>query len=257
MSNKQKPTGGHRENRRKRVTAICLLALVVVAAGVGIAMRRSRPAVPTVALTIDGQRISEEEFKFAVNEVKNQVVMQMVPDGGEVPTDFWASNTKGSSAYAVADAAVSDLAYRYAFYDVAAQGKLIDSNSWTSVKKRYETENASREKKIENGEPVYGLTEYDMSTFVSYDMSRLEEQYVSDASLPGMELTDQQIVDHFNSKEWTLEDGSPATLDDVRPNVVMDLRRELFAQMVKKAQASEKIDTRMEDLASIVSGYMK
>lgn len=49
---------------------------------------------------------------------------------------------------------------------------------------------------------IYGLKEYTFELYLQYEMSGLKEEYCNDRSREGMDLTDEEMLKHYNSREW-------------------------------------------------------
>lgn len=56
---------------------------------------------------------------------------------------------------------------------------VIDTDKWEDVKIRCEKKNQEVNKKMENGEIVYGVRSYSLLTYLQYELTRLKLDYIS------------------------------------------------------------------------------
>ena len=241
--------------KKTLIGVVSVLVVVLVVVGVFLCIHHTRMEDAGAPLSIDGSAVSMDEFQFAVDSVKNAVLIEKAPNGSSVGPDFWADTAEGSASYTAAEKAVEVVKQRDAFYQVVADAGVIDSPSWEALYERFEKENVSRQSGQSSGGTVYGLQAFDLPTFVTYEQGVLEEQYVSDSRNPGMDVTEDQIQHYFASKQWTVDD-QPATLEQVRSNVVNDLRRSIFEEMVAKRQKEMQVSMDLPSLAAQVAGLL-
>ena len=65
-----------------------------------------------------------------------------------------------------------------------------------------EQENNTRKEKLAKNDVIYGLKEYSYDLYLQYEMSSIKEQYCNDKTREGMDLTEEEIVEHYNSRDW-------------------------------------------------------
>ena len=94
--------------------------------------------------------------------------------GGEKPVEWLTKQT------------IDTLRFRHAAYLIAVSYGLVDDDSYTGIVKRMETLNANNRQKREAGQVIYGRSEYDIASYIDYEMTALKNDYVDDATKPGM-----------------------------------------------------------------------
>lgn len=70
--------------------------------------------------------------------------------------------------------------YALACLEFAERIGLIDDSSLDAVIKRCKAENEKRKIQIENGETVYGLTEFPLSVYLDYELTRIKLDFASE-----------------------------------------------------------------------------
>lgn len=70
--------------------------------------------------------------------------------------------------------------YALACLEFAKKLGLIDDSSLDALKLRCEAENAKRREKLENGETVYGLTEFPLAVYLDYELTRFKLDFASE-----------------------------------------------------------------------------
>ena len=115
--------------------------------------------------------------------------------------------------------------------------------------RRLEDENASRKEKIEAGEAVYGLSEYTLDLFMEYESSSFKERYCNDTENEGMDLTEEEIREHYESREWIVgESGDKLELEEARPAVEQELREMKYDDMILRLEEDSQVETDREAL---------
>ncbi len=89
--------------------------------------------------------------------------------------------------------------YFYAVYGLAKEKGYIEDSSYDAFLKRWEMENQLRKEKIENGEVVYGLSEYTLDLYREYEMDSIQKSYCNDIANEGMEVTDSDRAQYYES----------------------------------------------------------
>ncbi|MGN0448594.1 MAG: hypothetical protein ACI4GC_08620 [Acutalibacteraceae bacterium] len=70
--------------------------------------------------------------------------------------------------------------YALACLEFAKKLGLIDDSSLDALKLRCEAENAKSREKLENGETVYGLTEFPFAVYLDYELTRFKLDFASE-----------------------------------------------------------------------------
>ena len=103
--------------------------------------------------------------------------------------------------------------------------------------------------KIEAGEAVYGLSEYTLDLFMEYEISSFKERYCNDTENEGMDLTEEEIREHYESREWIVgESGDKLELEEARPAVEQELREMKYDDMILRLEEDSQVETDREAL---------
>ena len=144
---------------------------------------------------------------------------------------------------------VEQLKYIHAVYDLAEECGDVSDSSYEALEKRWKDENAKRSEKVENGEVVYGLKEYTFQIYLQYEMSTLKEKYCNDDTREGMELTEDEILEHYNSREWIFGDSEEnADLETARIAVERELREKKYDDIITQRETDSQVDGNMADV---------
>lgn len=251
---------GTKTNTRTRAI-IVVAAILLIAAIVGtVFLVRSLTASPDSSKTDDAQAsatqafpkfsfgdttITQAEFTQAWSSQRTAAVSYFkqkhdvnlnVRDadwtasyGGEKPVEWLTKQT------------IDTLRFRHAAYLIAVSYGLVDDDSYTGIVKRMETLNANNRQKREAGQVIYGRSEYDIASYIDYEMTALKNDYVDDATKPGMNPSETEVQEFYDAHDWTV-DGveGKAPLADVKANVKTALRTERYRERVQSK--ADKID---------------
>ena len=164
--------------------------------------------------------------------------------------DFWKKKYKEKYGYEIlAENTVEQLKYIHTVYDLAKENGDISDSSYEALEKRWKDENAERKEKVEKGEVIYGLKEYTFPLYLDYEISTLKEKYCSDTDREGMELTEDEIVEHYKSRDWIFGDSEEnADLETARVAVERELREQKYDDMIAQREEDSQVEGNMEDI---------
>lgn len=157
-------------------------------------------------LTIDGMKISEDEYLEAMRQEEYDTTRYFYAEYGAVADpDFWEKDFDGEVPYKVlADRTVERLKQEKAIYRLAAEKGYVDSAGYDALLERFENENKARAEKIQNGEPVYGLSEFTLELYMEYEKDSIQKKYCEDLDNEGMTLTDEEREEYYDEYKDTL-----------------------------------------------------
>lgn len=152
-------------------------------------------------LTVNGNPVYEEEYLLLLKEHRVQYESALRNEQN-VPSDQNLTEFLGQKEYEKQmrryhDATMTalrvrqELAYQY--------GVLEEPFSYAELLKKMEQENADRAEKLANGEPVYGLQQFDITTYYSHFMSNLEQQTIRSFSEKSPAITDQEVDAYYQN----------------------------------------------------------
>lgn len=151
------------------------------------------------SLEIDGYKIDKEEFLDAADRKKYDVTSYFTQKNGvNVDSEFWEREIDGELPYKkLAEEAIEELKYFHAVYGLAEEKGYVEDGSYAALLGRWESENQARKEKIENGETVYGLSEYTLELYLEYEMDTIQKSYCDDLENEGMEITDADRAEYY------------------------------------------------------------
>ena len=202
-------------------------------------------------LRINGTEIAEEEYLQAVKAVRYDVAAYFAGTYGAKEEDsFWSEESGGEiPCEKLAEEAVERLKYIHAVYGLAEEKGYIDDAGYDALVERLEDENASRKEKIEAGEPVYGLSEYTLDLYMEYEVSSFRERYCNDKTNEGMDLTEEEIREHYESRDWVVgENAEKLDLEEARPAVEQELREMKHDEIIAQREEDSQVETDREEL---------
>lgn len=124
----------------------------------------------TYLLTVDGYGVTEEEFLMFLGDQKAAAAnyfwteYQVQPDA-----DFWTTPVNGETPLEYAkEQALDALVTSKVTFIMAAERGILDYQSYDSLMESMEEENAGRADKLEDGEVVYGVSQFTPFTYYQY-----------------------------------------------------------------------------------------
>ena len=201
-------------------------------------------------LSVGDSKVSNEEYLACMKAVEydTKIEIQQKYDY-EYTEDFWEKKYDDKFGYEIlAENTIERLQYINAVYDVAKENGDVKDSSFAGLEKRWKAENAEREEKIKNGEVVYGVKEYTFELYLQYEMSTLKEKYCNDKKRKGMTLTEEEVLEHYNSHDWVHDDSEEKMdLETARISVEQELREKKYDEMIgQKMKNSQVVGERGE-----------
>src|SRR5699024_4286656 len=154
-------------------------------------------------LMIGNEEISEEEFIRAMNAETDDVTQYFFAKyGAQVNEDFWLKEYEGETPYKmITENTIESLLLIRAAYEIAKEKGYVDSLNYNDLLERFEEENKERARKIENGEPVYGLEEFPLDLFIEHEMDRLQKMYMSDTTNESMSISEEEGRKYYEANK--------------------------------------------------------
>ena len=187
-------------------------------------------------------------MQFVMYDTKMQIQQQYDVDYDD---DFWKKKYGKKYGYEIlAENTLESLKYIHAVYDLAVENGYVDDGSYEGLKKRLEQENNTRKEKLAKNDVIYGLKEYSYDLYLQYEMSSIKEQYCNDKTREGMDLTEEEIVEHYNSRDWIFgENAEKADLETARVAVIRELREEKYDAIIEKNAENSQVSGNMESMS--------
>ena len=236
-----------KKNGKRKMMALILLFLAVSATAVAVLSIKHRE----FRLVIDGEQISEEEFLQAMGEVEFQVISYFRSQyDADTDGDFWTRDFKGEVPYRkLAEAAVSELRYRYAAHGTAEEKGYIEHMTYAERQEHLKQANKERAAAKESGEVIYGLTEYSMEQYLDRELSLLKERYCGDSSNQDMNISEEELRDYYENGGAIMgEDGQILALEEVRTAVEGQMRQLRYDEMIQERAKALRVEADDEQL---------
>ena len=239
-------------NKRKKIFfligIIAIVSLIAVITFCVIAFQKKNQ----LQLTIGTHQISSEEYLACMQSVMYDTKMQIQQQYDvDYDDDFWKKKYSKKYGYEIlAENTLESLKYIHAVYDLAVENGYVDDGSYEGLKKRLEQENNTRKEKLAKNDVIYGLKEYSYDLYLQYEMSSIKEQYCNDKTHEGMDLTEEEIVEHYNSRDWIFgENAEKADLETARVAVIRELREEKYDAIIEKNAENSQVSGNMESMS--------
>lgn len=179
-------------------------------------------------MMFDQEIINEQEYIEAIKETDDEIKEK--------------SQDSLRQAKIQTEKAIDALLYRHALYQLGYEQGYVDSIKYADLLHRMRQENQIRKRKKENGEVVYGLLEFTPRVFMTYEMQRIRELYCAYEKNPGMQLSQQEIEDYYQSRIWELDGvGTNAPLSKVKDIVIQQLRQAKLENLIQKRKEKIKV----------------
>lgn len=237
------------DQRKKRFAAGGVLLLVLVLIAVLIWQSSS------FSMKLGKYRISEEEFQNCMQAVMYDTKAQIQQAyGAEYTEDFWEAEYGDQHGYDILiENTIAEMKYIHAVLELAAENGDVSDATYKTLEKRWKAENKERSEKLANGEVVYGLKEYPFDVYLQYQISTLKETYCNDTDREGMTLTEDEVLEHYNTREWIFGDSEEnADLETARIAVERELREKKYDDMVTQRINELEADANMDRVVQFV-----
>lgn len=232
---------------------ICLsLALLSGAAVTGAKMIETKHAY----MTINGDSVSEEELRFYMTASRADAISRFAPEAAAgMDKTFWKTAQNGvTPAEYLTEAAVESLRNDRALFAECEKRGLCEKLDYATIVRQMNAENALRSEKRKNGEPVYGVTSYTVTTYYDYLKSNLKialrEALEGEGVLAADELTLKQYYTQIKTDDplFRNADGSFKPYGDVNAKVRYLYRENRFAEYIEQAANSQSVRQNTEKL---------
>lgn len=237
---------------------VCLsLALLSGVAVMGAKMIETKHAY----ITIDGDSVSEEELRFYMTASRADTISRFAPEAAAgIDKAFWETGQNGvTPAEYLTEAAVESLQNDRALFAECEKRGLCERLDYAVIIRQMNAENAQRSEKRKNGEPVYGVTSYTVTTYYDYLKSNLKlalrEALESEGVLSADELALKQYYDQIKADDplFRNADGSFKPYADVSAKVRYLYREDRFAEYIEQAAKGRSVRQNTERLHQLAA----
>lgn len=210
-------------NRKRLISTIIVIGIcAMIIIGVGRQFTNNN-----WVLTVDGYKITEQEYLLAVDNNLSRVhSLYKEKLDNSIPTDqFWNTNVEGTtpketiiwdSMESVIQAKIIQL--------MALEENLITSVDFTDIQKNFEKENIWRQKAFDKSEPIYGPKQY---TIEQYYNSYLSDLKIKLKDIYTKKHTDKKVLKkYYTDKKETLYKKN----DFIEANLIIENNNQIVSQ---------------------------
>ena len=184
-------------SRRALLLCAAVLALIALAAWLWAGSSRFP------RLEVDGRRITQEEYLFAMYQARNEVLSDHAAASLSL-TDWSRESPLGDPRQLTMDRALEILKETYAVSTLAVERGYLTDGSFEAMKQDMEQVNRQRQEALEDGSVVTGFPSFTMEDYVSYRASSLRLQFCSDPDNPENQVTPEELRQRYEADKINL-----------------------------------------------------
>ena len=240
------------------VIIICVsLAVLSGAAVAGAKMLETKNAY----LTINNDSVSKDELEFYMKASRSDVILRFTSDAlSSADKDFWETEQNGiTPAEYLLEIAVECLKNDRALFAECEERGLCEKLSYEKIIKQMNAENASRAKKLKNGEPVYGVTEYTVVSYYDYLKSNLQialrEKLENEGIIKEDDVKLKQYYNQIKNSDplFRNADGSFKPYADIHAKLKYLYREKCFSDYIEQAAKKQAVRQNTEKLKKLAA----
>lgn len=237
---------------------ICVsLAVLSGAAVAGAKMLETKNAY----LTINNNSVSKDELEFYMKASRSDAILRFTSDASSsADKDFWETEQNGiTPAEYLLEIAVENLKNDRALFTECEERGLCEKLSYEKIIKQMNAENASRAKKLKNGEPVYGVTEYTVVSYYDYLKSNLQialrEKLENEGIIKEDDVKLKQYYNQIKNSDplFRNADGSFKPYADIHAKLKYLYREKCFSDYIEQAAKKQAVRQNTEKLKKLAA----
>ncbi len=237
---------------------ICVsLAVLSGAAVAGAKMLETKNAY----LTINNDSVSKDELEFYMKASRSDVILRFTSDTlSNADKDFWETEQNGiTPAEYLLEIAVENLKNDRALFAECEERGLCEKLSYEKIIKQMNAENATRAKKLKNGEPVYGVTEYTVVSYYDYLKSNLQialrEKLENEGIIKEDDVKLKQYYNQIKNSDPLFHnaDGSFKPYADIHAKLKYLYREKCFSDYIEQAAKKQAVRQNTEKLKKLAA----
>ena len=242
----------------KTVIIACISIVVLSGAAVaGVKMLETKNAY----LTINNDSVSKDELEFYMKASRSDVILRFTSDASSsADKDFWETEQNGiTPAEYLLEIAVENLKNDRALFAECEERGLCEKLSYEKIIKQMNAENASRAKKLKNGEPVYGVTEYTVVSYYDYLKSNLQialrEKLENEGIIKEDDVKLKQYYNQIKNSDPLFHnaDGSFKPYADIHAKLKYLYREKCFSDYIEQAAKKQAVRQNTEKLKKLAA----
>ena len=242
----------------KTVIIACISIVVLSGAAVaGVKMLETKNAY----LTINNDSVSKDELEFYMKASRSDAILRFTSDAlSSADKDFWETEQNGiTPAEYLLEIAVENLKNDRALFAECEERGLCEKLSYEKIIKQMNAENASRAKKLKNGEPVYGVTEYTVVSYYDYLKSNLQialrEKLENEGIIKEDDVKLKQYYNQIKNSDPLFHnaDGSFKPYADIHAKLKYLYREKCFSDYIEQAAKKQAVRQNTEKLKKLAA----
>lgn len=242
----------------KTVIIACISIVVLSGAAVaGVKMLETKNAY----LTINNDSVSKDELEFYMKASRSDAILRFTSDAlSSADKDFWETEQNGiTPAEYLLEIAVENLKNDRALFAECEERGLCEKLSYEKIIKLMNAENASRAKKLKNGEPVYGVTEYTVVSYYDYLKSNLQialrEKLENEGIIKEDDVKLKQYYNQIKNSDplFRNADGSFKPYADIHAKLKYLYREKCFSDYIEQAAKKQAVRQNTEKLKKLAA----
>lgn len=215
---------------------------------------------PEVKMEIEGEEVTSAEY-YRSMEYRTGKVLEFyegIEPGSVGQQGFWTKEIAGKRPVErLAEDTKDEVLKNRAKYLLAVENGDIDTVSFYEVEKRWEEENERRQKAIEDGEPILGVSNFDFDEYVFYEQQYFMSSYIKNHAEELFNVSDEEVNAYYeNTKNNEFEeiktelDFVRIPADHVTPEIEADL--ESLAERLRSGEKMRDISSEYPSISRYV-----
>lgn len=160
-------------------------------------------AVPFPRLEAAGFRISQEEYRRAMFQARNDVLSDHAAAGISL-TDWTEETALGDPCRLAMERALEILSEYYAVSTLAVERGYLADAGFDAMMQDLEQINRRRQEALESGTVITGFANFTMDDYISYRAANIRLQFCSDPANPEYRVTQGEIRQRYEADRDTL-----------------------------------------------------
>lgn len=206
---------------------------------------------PEVKMAIEGEEVTSKEYYRSMEYRTGKVLdfYESIEPGSVGQEGFWTKDIAGNRPVErLAEDTKEEVLKNRAKYLLAVENGDIDTVSFDAVEDRWEAENEKRQKAIEDGEPILGVSNFDFDEYVFHEQQYFMSSYIKNHGEELFEVSEDAIKSYYDSTKANEFEELKTVLDFVRissDKVTPEMKEDLV-QLAERVKSGEN----MQDIAS-------
>ena len=193
--------------KKRMIPFLCAAVLVLAALGAGLWAL----SAPFPRLDVSGFRITEEEYRRAMYQARNDVLSDHAAAGISL-TDWSEETALGDPCRLTMERTLAILTEYYAVSTLAVERGYLADAGFDAMAQDMAEVNRQRQEALESGTVITGIPHFTMDDYITFRASNIRLRFCSDPANPEYQVTQEQIQQRYEADRDTLYD-QPDSVD--------------------------------------------